>query len=391
MKKKTISSGLGTLLLFITFTQSDSGGVTRYLLIYMPVLVILLGAIVLLAGKKAPGNRKYLIIFAFFISMALFSSNSFSSLTAFIALTMILVALPAGYVAMIPDYARYAMTLNIVIYVSELLFVGVLGQNFDPTIFNALGAGREGLTETWGFARYSAHHTEPGAFAANLACLCMLSLQGDRKPTMLHWTAWLVLLSLFSFTAMILGELVLLALLLAAGKTWKSIAAAIYGPALAFVAIAALLPLIGINVVDYFTFRMIENDMQDGSVGVKLMLLEDVVSRGVVTSIAGNRFEACYHCGYSRSLGFGFHLLFQGGLFGLLVIVGILWTAFKRLGLLGLFLAIVLLLSRLPIDQAQILFVLLVIINLPKKKRRSSIAKYSFDSEISRQESHRPV
>ena len=371
MKKKTISSGLGTLLLFITFTQSDSGGVTRYLLIYTPVLVILLGAIVLLAGKKAPGNRKYLIIFAFFISMALFSSNSFSSLTAFIALTMILVALPAGYVAMIPDYARYAMTLNIVIYVSELLFVGVLGQNFDPTIFNALGAGREGLTETWGFARYSAHHTEPGAFAANLA--------------------WLVLLSLFSFTAMILGALVLLALLLAAGKTWKSIVAAIYGPALAFVAIAALLPLIGINVVDYFTFRMIENDMQDGSVGVQLMLLEDVVSRGVVTSIAGNRFEACYHCGYSRSLGFGFHLLFQGGLFGLLVIVGILWTAFKRLGLLGLFLAIVLLLSRLPIDQAQILFVLLVIINLPKKKRRSSIAKYSFDSEISRQESHRPV
>ena len=82
--------------------------------------------------------------------------------------------------------------------------------------------------------------------------------------------------------------------------------------------------------------------------------------------LIGSRFDPCDYCSYARSLGFGFYMLFQGGLAGAAALGVMLWLAVQRLGRLGLVLFVFLILTRVEFFFPSAVFLILVITTAKK-------------------------
>lgn len=351
--KPDINIFIGSLLLFVTFTQSQSDGITRYLAIYLPILGI---SFVLLSSLEHWTPKKIMLPFVgllALVALAFISPNALNKTIALLIIGAVMVVFaPRGLKENLPTYAYYAMLGNIGIYTADLIFNGVMQLNFDPVVFNVIGAGRDETLSTWQFMRYSAHHDEPGSLAVNLTGLTLLSLQRGRRPNFSHWVAWLVLISTLSLTALIMSILLFIVLIFRSGISWKTILTI----ALVLFTLFQVSLQFDNNVFEYFQYRLIERDSFDSSIIVKSLLIDDMLNRDLIASLLGNRFEDCFHCSFSKSLGYGFHISFQGGLVGWVAVAAFFTYAVRRHGAMGFAIVVGLMLARFDVYYGQVLF-----------------------------------
>jgi hypothetical protein len=369
--RKRGTNFVGMLFLFVTFTQIGTGGAMVFLTRYLPLMIVLLALLAALEGRFNPrASSVFLILFG-----VMFISNiSVSSLQYIIVILAYLIIISTLQSKRLPekitDYAFYAMILNIVIYASEVILIGGLGISFDPTIFNYIGAGRDEVISTWGFSRFAAHHTEPGSFAANLGGLTVLSLLGSRKPTFFHWLSVLSLVSTLSISAAAISAITIMTILVAGRFRLKTIATFVVALALGAYALLNVLPMVGVNTVDFMLYRLQERGGTDGSILVKQLLIDELMNRGGWTSLLGNRHGFCSFCRYSKSLGFGFYMLFEGGLLGAVGIVALFVVAGYRHGLRGIAMVGTLSLMRIEFFFPQAIIIIFAISELPRVVRR---------------------
>ena len=367
-----LSTIAGTLLLFVTFTQSGGGGATQYLVYYLPILLLTVLVIGCNPGLPSGGARRRYIGLVVLVLLASLSTPAVQYSVVLILYSLALLSLPLWTLLQnLPTYAYYAVILNLVLYLGEVILRGQLGLPFDPTVFNYMGVDREGVITTWGFNRYAAHHTEPGSFAINLGALSVLSLMGDRKPTTVHWIAVMTLASTLSITAAAMAAMLTASIFLVQRMSAKKVLLFVVGVAVSCFVILKVLPLLGLLSTEFLVYRIHDRGGDDGSIYVKQVLIEDVQTRDLISTIFGNRHEPCWHCGYSKSLGYGFYMVFNGGLLGAAALVALAAMAIGRLGRKGLALFLVFMLMRVEFYFPQAMMMYLAIAGLPYTKGTS--------------------
>lgn len=353
----------GTLLLFITFTGSIFGGATGVLFSYAPLALACLLLLNLSDPRRSLSvDKRPFLVVSLAIFLACLSVDGLQYAVVFTVFVVLFLVMSLGPLMHdLPRFAYYAGILNLGLYYSEIVLVGQLGLSFDSTIFNYAGAGREELTSTWSFIRYAGHHSEPGYLASNLTGLAVLSLFDGRRPGVFHWLCVVTLGSTLSLSAMILAGLLTLSLLVATGLSLSRLVVSTLIAAGVGVIFLQVAPLLNLEIVDYLIYRLQTRGGTDGSIYVKQWLLEDLLKRTGWPMLFGSRHDPCDYCSYARSLGFGFYMLFQGGLSGAAALGVMLWLAVQRLGRLGLVLFVVLILTRVDFFLPSAVFMILVI------------------------------
>ncbi len=389
-KSSRLSTVVGTLFLFVTFTQVSGGGAFQYLLTYLPIALVSLLLLNALAGEHEtkPANSGWLLIVFAAVILASLSVNGLQYMVVFLGYASVFAIIDRrALLQELPKYAYYAAILNVVIYLSEVVLRGQLGLPFDPTMFNYVGAGREEVISTWQFSRYAGHQTEPGSFAANLGALAVLSLAGDRKPTWFHWIAVLTLASTLSITAVLMATILTVSIFLANRVTLKTVIVYVMTVALAAVAIIQLLPLLGLPTIDFLVYRLQSRDTIDGSLYVKSLLIDDVLTRSSWETLIGNRHGGCDYCQYAKSLGFGFYMVFHGGLVGVFALATFAAVSWGRLGRRGLALVMVLILARVQFffPQAMMFYVAISGLSLQHIPKARSVILGAAQRQVSTQ------
>ncbi|WP_170379438.1 hypothetical protein [Ruegeria atlantica] len=371
----------GTLLLFVTFSQGNVTSASQFVILYLPILSL---ALVIIGGRRgsastlAPSSpaRLGLLLILVPVLLATLSTATVQYVIILLGFTLIVLTLPVGgFLQNLPTYAYYAAWLNAMLYMGEVIFWGQLGIPFDPSVFNYIGVDREGIITTWGLTRYGGHHSEPGSFAVNFAALTVLSLMGDRMPTLFHWFAVFLLAGTLSITAALLAVVVVVSIILTSRLTARSLLLLVLGLGLIPVLILQVLPLLGLQSMEFLTERLVDRGGNDISIYIKAQLIEDVKTRDFLSTILGNRYAECFHCSYSKSMGFGFYFLFQGGLVGAIAVATIGGIAIWRLGRKGFALFIVFMLMRLEFHFPQAMMLYLIVAGLPAPNGRSSKGK----------------
>lgn len=365
--RKLAADVFGTAFLFITFTQSILGGATGFLLVYTPLALICLVLLNVADPPRPVRLRKdAFVVICTAVFLACLSINGLQYAVVFTAFATLFLIIPIEpLIRNLPRYAYYAAVVNVGLYYGEIILAGQLGLPFDPTVFNYGGAGRDETTYTWGFARYAGHQAEPGYFAANLTALAVLSMLGGRKPNWFHWLSVATLASTLSLTSAIMAAILTVSILLANRLNAKNLiisALALAGAAFLLIQIG---PMIGLPTLDYLIYRLDTQGASDGSILSKGRLIRDVTGRNVLDTLIGNRHSACDYCNYAQSLGFGFYMVFHGGLAGAAAVFLITVIAVKRLGRHGLALMLVLVLMRAMFFFPQAIFIFLVIAVMP--------------------------
>lgn len=361
----------GVLLLFVTFTQIGSGGALIFLTYYTSILFIVLIFFNLLEGYSRP---KLSIVFFILLITILFANISVFSLQYVFVISLLFIFFTtlktSEFLENISKYAFYAMNINIAIYFIEIILVGGWGLSFDATIFNYAGAGRDEIISTWGYSRFAAHQTEPGSFASNLGGLTVLSLLGARKPTIFHWLSVLTIASVLSITAFAILIATIISILVAGRFGLNKIIIFATVLIMGFYTLFSLLPMVEVNTIEFMVYRLQERGGTDGSIGVKQLLISDLLNRGSWANLIGNRHTSCFFCDYSKSLGFGFYMLYEGGLFGGLGIFLLFIVAGYRHGICGVAMVFTLMLMRVEFFFPQVIMIILAISETPRIVRR---------------------
>lgn len=362
---------VGTLFLFVTFTTSLMGGATGYLLTYTPLA---LGCLILLNALDPPRRpgvpRLVFLMVCLAVFLASLSINGLQFAVVFTVYVAMFLTIPLEpMIRNLPTFAFCAMLLNMAIYLTEIVLVGQLGIPFDATIFNYGGAGREEVSTTWGFARFSGHQAEPGYYASNLAVLAILSLLDGRRPSWLHWVAVLTMAMTLSLSSMIMAAILVLSLILSNRMGVMGVLSSIAGLTVASVAFLYLAEVLGIQIFEYLYYRLQVRGGTDGSIYVKTLLAQDLQTRQGWEAVFGNRHQDCDYCIYARSLGLGFYMLFHGGVIGGLALAAVAATAVIRLGRRGLALTFILVLMRAEFFFPQAVFIILVVTTMTKVRQ----------------------
>lgn len=365
MTRTRIIDLAGIILVFTAFTQPGLGGGQIYLIYFLPILLAFLFLCIFLGALKIPKIKIQILLICVVIILAHISVFSLQYIVPFAILSSFFMLAPIPFFAeRLPFYSFCAMILNILIYFGEIA-LNQIGVPFDASIFNYIDSGREGLITTWGFSRYSAHHTEPGSFAINLAGLAVLSLVGQRPPGIFHWLAALTLLTVLSITAALMALMVIIAILISGGVRVKSIFIFITGLGATVFALLNFVPNLGVDTMGFFSHRLVDRGGTDGSIWVKSQLIDDLLHRDALASLMGNRNQPCEVCMYSKSLGFGFNLLFEGGLLGAVIISALSTITFYRFGLPGLLLIFTFFSMRLEFYYPQTIVLVYAIFMVP--------------------------
>lgn len=369
-RPNTLRDIAGTTLIFVTFTQTGGGGAGQFIAFYTPFL--LLGLLMTKTGVRniAEPDRRPMLFIGMAALIGGLSVGGLQYSVAFCVFLLVLLMMPIGtFVRELPRYAYYAAILNAGLYFGEAILVGQLGLPFDPTVLNYIGVEREGVITTWDFNRYAGHHTEPGSFAINFGSLTVLSLLGGRPANWFHWLAVLTLASTLSITAVVISLVVAVAILLSKRITVGSIVLYLCAVVAAGYALLLVMPLLGLSSIDFLLYRLQERGADDSSIYVKQLLVEDLVDRGGLDFLFGNRHEECSHCPFAKSLGFGFYMVFQGGVLGGLFVSVLVLIAFVRLGRIGLMVMAVMTVSRFEFFYPQAAILYLVITTFPRDMR----------------------
>lgn len=366
-----VQTAAGTLLLFVTFSQGNVSSASQFVLLYLPIVFVTLLLISIRQGTSgarppsSPARLGFLIILTP-VLLATLSTATVQYFVVLLGFTLAILSLPVGgFLRDLPTYAYYAAWLNAALYLGEVILLGQFNIAFDPSVFNYIGVDREGVITTWGLNRYGGHHTEPGSFAVNFAALTVLSLMGDRKPTSFHWLAVFLLAGTLSITAALLAAVVAIAIVLTSNLTPRSVFLLIAGLCGIPVLILQVLPFLGLQSVEFLTERLVARGGNDISLYLKAQLLEDFKTRDALSSLIGNRYAECFHCSYSKSMGFGFYFLFQGGLVGAISVAVFGGVAVWRLGRKGFALFLVFMLMRLEFYFPQAMMFYLILVGLP--------------------------
>ena len=366
ISRSTIANLVGAMLFFTAFTQIGLGGGSIYLIYFLPVICIFAVLILVLEKLQKPTTSYPLIFMCALIIIAHISIFSLQYIISFVALTVALIAsLSSSLWHRVPTYAYIAMILNTIIYFVEII-LQFIGVNFDASIFNYVDSGRSEIITTWGFERYSAHHTEPGSFAINIGGLAVLSLMGTRAPNIFHWFAVLAMATTLSITAAIVTFIVITSIFVAREIRNKTIILSIVGLAIIIYFCFNIMPTLGLNVVEFLSYRLIDRGGADGSIGVKSQLINELINRDWLSSMLGNRNTPCDICMYSKSLGFAFNIIYEGGLLGFIAIFSLFTVAIHRLGLRGLMLVLMLSFMRVEFYYPQTIIIILAVFALPR-------------------------